>query len=100
MRHFKGGANICRLPVGADVSANGDVHFRVWAPRCREVEVVIDNPHQAVIHLDAESDGYFHNYTSRAKPGDLYRYRLDQCETLLPDPASRFQPDGPLGPSM
>lgn len=99
MRHFKG-ANIRRLPVGADVSANGDVHFRVWAPRCHEVEVVIDNPHQAVIQLDAESNGYFHNYTSRAKPGDLYRYRLDQCETLLPDPASRFQPDGPLGPSM
>jgi maltooligosyltrehalose trehalohydrolase len=30
----------------------------------------------------------------------LYRYRLDGGETLLPDPASRFQPHGPHGPSQ
>ncbi len=28
-----------------------------------------------------------------------YRFRLDRSETALPDPASRFQPDGPHGPS-
>jgi maltooligosyltrehalose trehalohydrolase len=29
-----------------------------------------------------------------------YRYRLDQGPDLYPDAASRFQPDGPHGPSM
>ena len=28
-----------------------------------------------------------------------YRFRLDRGETALPDPASRFQPEGPHGPS-
>jgi maltooligosyltrehalose trehalohydrolase len=32
--------------------------------------------------------------------GDLYRFALDAREQLVPDPASRFQPEGPLGPSM
>jgi maltooligosyltrehalose trehalohydrolase len=66
------------------------------------VEVVIDGParDQAVIRLDAEPDGYFSIRTARAKAGDLYRFWLDRGEVLVPDPASRFQPEGPLGPSM
>ncbi len=28
-----------------------------------------------------------------------YRFRLDRGDAALPDPASRFQPDGPHGPS-
>lgn len=30
----------------------------------------------------------------------LYRFRLDGGPDLFPDPASRFQPDGPFGPSQ
>src|SRR5262249_43740293 len=33
-------------------------------------------------------------------PGSLYRYLLDRGPTPYPDPASRFQPDGPHGPSQ
>jgi maltooligosyltrehalose trehalohydrolase len=91
-----------RLPIGAEVLGDGEVHFRVWAPRSREVEVVIDGQasDQAVIRLAAEPNGYFFIRTARAKAGDLYRYRLNRSERLMPDPASRFQPEGPLGPSM
>ena len=32
-------------------------------------------------------------------PGTRYRFRLDGGDHLYPDPASRFQPDGPHGPS-
>ena len=35
-----------------------------------------------------------------AGAGTLYRYRLDDSRDLLPDPASRFQPHGPHGPSQ
>jgi maltooligosyltrehalose trehalohydrolase len=87
-----------RLPIGAEVLTDGAIHFRVWAPFCRNVEVIIEGG--AVIKLDAELKGYFSMQTSEAKAGDLYRYRLDRNELLIPDPASRFQPKGPLGPSM
>jgi maltooligosyltrehalose trehalohydrolase len=35
-----------------------------------------------------------------AAAGTLYRYKLEGNEQLLPDPASRFQPEGPHGPSQ
>src|SRR5690606_34678165 len=33
------------------------------------------------------------------RAGTRYRFRLDDGDQLFPDPASRFQPLGPLGPS-
>ena len=89
-----------RRPVGAEVTARG-VHFRVWAPRCRRVEVVLANGVEDLLPfaLDAEDDGYFAKLIEAARPGTLYWYRLDGGTRLLPDPASRFQPDGPEGPS-
>jgi maltooligosyltrehalose trehalohydrolase len=91
-----------RLPIGAEVLGDGDVHFRVWAPHSQRVEVMISGGAcgQAVIELNAETSGYFSARSPLAKPGDLYRYRLDGSANLVPDPASRFQPEGPLGPSM
>jgi maltooligosyltrehalose trehalohydrolase len=51
------------------------------------------------IPLKGECSGYFAETVSSARPGTLYRFRLEDSETLLPDPASRFQPGGPHGPS-
>jgi maltooligosyltrehalose trehalohydrolase len=97
-----GGGNGRRLPIGAEVLGNGEVHFRVWAPRSQSVEVIIggDACAQTVIELNSETNGYFSGHSPLAKPGHLYRYRLDRSELPVPDPASRFQPEGPLGPSM
>jgi maltooligosyltrehalose trehalohydrolase len=50
--------------------------------------------------LDAERGGYFSGRSEAAGPGTLYRYLLDRGPNLHPDPASRFQPDGPHGPSQ
>jgi maltooligosyltrehalose trehalohydrolase len=50
--------------------------------------------------LQAEGNGYFSGEVAGASAGTLYRYRLDGDGTLYPDPASRFQPDGPHGPSQ
>src|SRR5689334_13281064 len=93
-----------RLPVGAEVQPAGGVHFRVWAPRRREVEVVLEGPHAvgsgpgvARHVLEPEADGYFSALVPEARAGSLYRYRLDGAEAF-PDPASRFQPKGPHGP--
>jgi maltooligosyltrehalose trehalohydrolase len=53
----------------------------------------------SVIPLDREPDGYFSGIADCAIAGMHYRYRLDHGGQLIPDPASRFQPEGPHGPS-
>jgi maltooligosyltrehalose trehalohydrolase len=50
--------------------------------------------------LEPEGDGYFSGAVTFLGPGTLYGFRLDGSATLYPDPASRFQPDGPHGPSQ
>ncbi len=88
-----------RLPVGADVVPDG-VHFRVWAPNCDTVEVVLEGPDSGTFPLRREVEGYFAALVTDASAGSRYRYRLDDDDTLVPDPASRFQPDGLTGPSQ
>ena len=87
-----------RLPVGAEVMAGGGVHFRVWAPSRARVEVVFEGG-GAAHALEPEDDGYFSALVGGAGAGTLYRFRLDGGDYLYPDPASRFQPGGPHGPS-
>jgi maltooligosyltrehalose trehalohydrolase len=87
-----------RLPIGAEVTAEG-VAFRIWAPDHRSVEIVFERDSGLPpLELNAEADGYFSG-TAGAAAGTLYRIRLDRRGELLPDPASRFQPLGPQGPS-
>src|SRR5436190_18254410 len=87
-----------RLPLGGEVVSDGQVHFRVWAPAARRVAVVFAGEAQDV-SLAAEPDGYFSGI-AQANENTRYRIRLDATEQLYPDPASRYQPDGPHGPSL
>ncbi len=87
-----------RFPIGAEVQS-GDAHLRVWAPRCRRVTVVIDSSARPEIALSAEGNGYFSGSATGLRSGGRYRFRLDDEAKLCPDPASRFQPEGPSGPS-
>jgi maltooligosyltrehalose trehalohydrolase len=87
-----------RYPIGAEALPAGGTHFRVWAPKRRRVEIVTDGGGEPV-SLTAEADGYFAGAVTFAKPRTRYRFRLDRGKELFPDPASRFQPDGPHGPS-
>jgi maltooligosyltrehalose trehalohydrolase len=87
------------LPIGARY-AGGGTHFRVWAPKATRVAVVLfDGPAPGDAHaLAPEGDGYFAGFVEGVEPGTDYMYRLDGGATR-PDPASRFQPAGPHGPS-
>ena len=89
-----------RLPIGAEALPGTGVHARVWAPRRRRVEAVLESGPgaPAEIPLSAEGDGYFSGVLAGATAGTRYRFRLDG-DGPFPDPASRFQPDGPDGPS-
>ena len=48
--------------------------------------------------MSKDAEGYYHVENPEASAGMLYKYRLDG--RLLPDPASRFQPQGVHGPSQ
>lgn len=87
-----------RFPIGAEVQPNNaGVHFRVWAPRRCKVEVVLDGG--PAFELEREPTGHFSGIVAQACDGSLYRFRLDGAGEF-PDPASRFQPEGPHGPSQ
>ncbi len=85
-----------RYPIGAEVTGDGG-HFRVWAPRRRQIQVAVEG--RAPVPLDREAHGYFSGFVPAVRAGDRYKLRLDD-EGEFPDPASRFQPDGPHGPSQ
>jgi maltooligosyltrehalose trehalohydrolase len=76
--------------LGATPLGDGVVEFRVWAPRARSVAVLGGQ-------LERGDDGVFAGRVAAA-PGDDYRYVLDGGREL-PDPCSRAQPEGVLGPS-
>jgi len=87
------------LPFGAELQ-DGGVRFRVWAPRAHAVSVLLENntgQERVELPMEPEPDGFFALTTDRARPGTRYWYAVDGAP--LPDPASRFQPDGVHGPS-
>ena len=77
-------------PIGADRWC-----FRLWAPDARTVELVLDDGR--ALALEAAADGWFRIETA-AGDGARYRYRIDG-QHEVPDPASRWQPEGVHGPS-
>jgi maltooligosyltrehalose trehalohydrolase len=70
--------------------------FRVWAPRCRTVEVVVDGRRPEALRETEE--GVFAHALGGVSDGARYRYRLDGTR-YRPDPVSRLQPEGIHGPS-
>src|SRR5947209_1456013 len=88
-----------RLPIGAEVVGDGHTHFRVWAPTRRRIEVIVEGRAESSLLLEMDGNGYFAGQ-GNIQPGTLYRFRLDNDPVLYPDPASRFQPHGPHGPSQ
>src|SRR5262245_22309421 len=89
-----------RLPIGAEPQREGGVHFRVWSPEQSKVSVVVQRDGGVVAErrLDADRCGHLSGVIEEAQVGDRYWLSIDGDR--VPDPASRFQPDGPFGPSQ
>ena len=86
-----------RQPIGVELDPQGGAHARVWAPKRKTVEFVEDGGVETA--LTAEQNGYFSGPIAGAQAGTRYRFRLDGKDAY-PDPASRYQPEGPHGPSV
>ncbi len=92
-----------RYPIGAEIISKNETHFRVWAPKANMLDVVLEPSSERSVErafhpLTKERDGYFSG-TVTCGVGARYRFRLNRSENFHPDPASRFQPDGPHGSS-
>jgi maltooligosyltrehalose trehalohydrolase len=92
-----------RYPIGAELIAPNETHFRLWAPKADTVDLVLEEnaaktAARSFHPLAREADGYFSGSASIGA-GARYRFRVDHAEHFHPDPASRFQPEGPHGSS-
>jgi maltooligosyltrehalose trehalohydrolase len=79
---------------GPRLEPEGGVTFRLWAPAAKRVELVLDDLHL----MQAQQEGWFEVTMADAGPGTRYRFRIDG-DLIVPDPASRFQPQDVHGPS-
>jgi maltooligosyltrehalose trehalohydrolase len=89
-----------RMPVGAEI-VEGGAHFRVWAPHSQTAAVQLLSPTNGqtkIVPLEQEPGGYFSGTVPDARAEMLYKFQL--ASGTFPDPASRFQPEGPHGPSQ
>ena len=83
-------------PLGASLHEGGTT-FRVWAPRCRTLDLVVEGRAPEPLR---EGEGGVRELTVPAlMTGTRYQYRLDG-ERYRPDPVSRWQPQGVHGPSV
>jgi malto-oligosyltrehalose trehalohydrolase len=87
------------MPFGAELTASGQVRFRLWAPAAQQVEVALYNGRGTrLLPMDPLPGGWFALETDAARAGSLYRYRIDGGHEVA-DPASRSNPQGVHGPS-
>jgi maltooligosyltrehalose trehalohydrolase len=81
-------------------SRRGDqAAFRLWAPKANVVELALDRgAGDAWLPMDKQDAGWFGLTLNSVPAGVRYRYRVD-TGLLVPDPASRFNPDDVHGQS-
>jgi 1,4-alpha-glucan branching enzyme/maltooligosyltrehalose trehalohydrolase len=84
------------MPFGARLEAGGGATFRLWAPAAHQVELAIEaGGGEPEFHAAQSSgEGWWQCRLSQAAAGTAYRWRIDGG-LLVPDPASRSNPQGP-----
>jgi maltooligosyltrehalose trehalohydrolase len=83
--------------VGAIYHGNNRCTFSVWAPLKKSVELVLPGFSEKKISLTCDDRGYWSKTMDNIEPLTRYFFRIE--EKQLPDPASRFQPEGVHGAS-
>ena len=84
---------IHRMPFGAQYAPEA-TRFRLWAPGAARIDLVVEDeagPRALTMH-DADG-GFFERIVDAVRPGARYGFRVDSG-LVVPDPASRANPDG------
>ncbi|MCY9783523.1 malto-oligosyltrehalose trehalohydrolase [Nocardiopsis sp. EMB25] len=75
--------------TAAGLGVHGD--FAVWAPHADRVRLRADDTDHL---MRRDTDGWWYAHVDGAGPGTDYGYLLDDAPEVLPDPRSRWQPEG------
>lgn len=86
------------MPFGARLLQDS-VSFRLWAPSVPTVMLQIEDDPVGKFPMQRSEDGWHYLDLATARAGTRYRYLLPDG-LLIPDPASRRNPDGVHGPSV
>ena len=90
------------MPFGAQLLPGGGARFRLWAPGAGRVELLRPGAGRQAGRVDAMpalGGGWFELRLEDAQPGLRYAYRIDGG-LVVPDPASRCNPDDVHRPSQ
>jgi len=83
------------MPFGPRALLNG-IEFRLWAPSAPKVRLWTP---QGEFEMEQAEGGWHRHILQDAAAGQRYRFRVRE-DLLVPDPASRFQPEDVEGPSL
>lgn len=72
------------------------IRFALWAPSAEQVHLVVDDTE---LPMTAEGSGWHHLLSKDAHAGMRYGFKIDG-KLVVPDPASRFQPNDVHGRSQ
>lgn len=86
------------MPFGSELLDGGGVRFRLWAPRIPEVRLHLEGIEPQELAMARDGEGWHRLDVAAARRGTRYRFRLPDG-LLVPDPASRFNPEDVHGPS-
>ncbi len=87
------------VPAGATLLEGGGTRFRLWAPGCQSVQLMLEDAGESdPLGMTVQPEGWHELTVPSAGAGTLYRFVLPDG-TRVPDPSSRFQPQDVQGPS-
>ena len=88
------------ITPGAHLTDDGQCHFFVWAPSAISLELVLLGPEPRALAMEpVDNRGHYQRIVPGVQAGDLYTYRV-HGDREVPDPASRYLPEGVHGPSQ
>ncbi len=88
------------MPFGARIEPGGVASFRLWAPGATHIDLVLrDHAGNTSLPMQRLPDGWYELRRVKATEGARYSFRVDGGDLLVPDPASRFNPEDVAGPS-
>jgi len=74
------------------------VCFRLWAPDAKHMELIVNQGEPLL--MEEKANGWHELLVPQAQIGDRYAFRMSGEDFQVPDPASRYQPEGVHGPSQ
>jgi maltooligosyltrehalose trehalohydrolase len=95
LSHFESKEFFVNYPYLGATLEDGGVRFRTVSPTADSLSVVLGDGSRYPMQKTAEAT--FEVLVPDVRPGT--RYHIDKDGAAMPDPASRFQPEGVHGPS-